>query len=158
MATAKQPANDGILLIAENRRARHNYSVGDTYEAGIVLTGTEVKSLREKRVNFSDAYAILKNMEVFLLGLKIERYAFGTHQNHEPEQTRKLLLHKKEIEKLYRATREKGSTLVPLKLYFKRGRAKVLIGVAKGKSDVDKRQDLKRRDADREVARVMRRG
>jgi SsrA-binding protein len=150
--------NPDIVAIAENRRARHDYAVLDTYECGFVLLGTEVKSLRARHVNFGDAYALLKDGEVFLIGLKIEPYIFGTHENHEKDRTRKLLLNRREIAKLQKDITRKGLTLIPLKLYFKRGRAKVLIAIAQGKTNFDKRQDLKRKDADREVARVMRRG
>jgi SsrA-binding protein len=154
----KKPDPEGIDTIAENRRARHDYAIVETFEAGLELLGTEVKSLRGRHVSFTDAYAIVKDGEMWLLGLKIEPYHHGTHENHERDRTRKLLLHRAEIDKLQRLMSERGNTLVPLKLYFKHGWAKVLIGVGKGKTDVDKRQDLKRRDADREVARVLRRG
>ncbi len=147
-----------IVNIAENRRARYDYSISDTYECGIVLLGTEVKSLRARHLNFSDAYAFLKGSEIFLIGLKIEPYIYGTHVNHTADRTRKLLLHKKEIQKIQREIQKKGSTLIPLKLYFKNGRAKVLLAIAQGKSKGDKREDIKKRDADREVSRVMRRG
>ena len=141
----KAPPPEGIVPIADNRRARHDYEIIDTLEAGIVLVGTEVKSLRAKQVNFADAYALLKDGEVYILGLNISKFQFGTHSNHEPDRTRKLLLHDKEIRKLFKATKEKGLTLVPLKMYFKKGWAKVLLGIAKGKTKVDKRHDLKRR-------------
>ena len=160
MSSQKKPSTDNsdIISIAENRRARYDYALLDTYECGIVLVGTEVKSLREKRVNFSDAYALVKGGEIFLIGLQIQLYAHGTHTNHEIERTRKLLLHKKEIEKIIRETQKKGHTLVPVKLYFKKGRAKVLIATAVGKTHEDKRDDIKKREADREVSRVLRRG
>ena len=151
-------SKENTELIAENRRAKFDYEISDTYECGIVLKGTEVKSLRAHHVNFADAYALLKNAEVFLIGLKIERYSHASHETHEPDRTRKLLLNRSEIKKIFKSTKEKGLTLIPLKLYFKGGKAKVLIGVGKGKSKVDKRQDLKRKDADREVARALRRG
>jgi SsrA-binding protein len=144
--------------IAENRRAKFDYAILDTYECGLVLLGTEVKALRDRHVNFGDAYALLKDHEVFLLGLKIEPYKYGTHQNHETDRTRKLLLNRREIDKLERETGRKGLTLIPLKIYFKDGKAKVLIGLAEGKSKVDKRDTIKQREGDREVARVMRRG
>ena len=146
------------MNIAENRRARFDYTILDTYECGLVLLGTEVKSLRDKHASFGDAYAVLKNHELFLLGLRIEPYKYGTHHNHETDRTRKLLLHKREINKLERDTLRQGLTLIPLKLYFKEGKAKVLIAVAEGKSKVDKRDSIKKRESDREVARVMRRG
>lgn len=147
-----------LINIAENRRARFDYAILDTFECGMVLVGTEVKSLRERHVNFSDAYALLKDHELFLIGLKIEPYKYGTHENHIVDRTRKLLLHRKELDKLERSITRKGLTLIPLKLYFKDGRAKVLIGLAEGKTKGDKRQSIKKREADREVARAMRRG
>lgn len=158
MAKQKKPDPEGIVTIADNRRARHDYAIVDTLEAGLQLRGTEVKALRERHMSFTDAYAIVKDGEALLLGLKIEPYSHGTHENHERDRTRKLLLHRSEIEKLEWMVTEKGNTIVPLKLYFKDGWAKVLLGIGKGKSTVDKRQDLKRREADREVARVLRRG
>lgn len=145
-------------VVAENRKARFNYAITDTYECGLVLVGTEVKSLRSGRLNFADAYAFIKDGELFLIGLTIEAYKFGTHENHDPSRTRKLLLHKAELEKIKREMQRKKGALVPLKIYFKNGRAKVLIGLGFGKGHSDKREDIKRRDADREVARVMRRG
>ena len=151
----KAPLPEGIVPIADNRRARHDYEIIETFEAGIVLVGTEVKSLRNKQVNFADSYALLKDGEVFILGLNITKFKYGTHANHEPDRTRKLLLHDKEIRKLFRATKEKGYTLVPLKMYFKKGWAKVLLGVAKGRTKVDKRHELKKKDANREMARAM---
>lgn len=147
-----------IVTVAENRRARHDFAIGDTFECGMVLLGTEVKSLRERRLNFSDAYALVKGGEIFIIGLTIEPYRFSTQFAHDPTRTRKLLLNRREINKIERELARKGSTLVPLKLYFKKGRAKLLIGIGVGKTSVDKREDIKRRDADREVARVMRRG
>ena len=152
----KAPPPEGIIPISDNRRARHDFEIIDTVEAGLVLLGTEVKSLRAKQVNFADSYALLKDGEVFILGLNISQFKFGTHANHEPDRTRKLLLHDKQIRKLFRATKEQGYTLVPLKLYFKKGWAKILLGVAKGKTKVDKRHELKRKDAQREMARAMR--
>ncbi len=154
----KKPDPEGIETIAENRRARHDYAIEVTFEAGLQLLGTEVKSMRDRHVSFTDAYAIVKDGEALLLGLKIEPYHHGTHENHERDRTRKLLLHRSEIDKLETLVTEKGNTIVPLKLYFKHGWAKVLLGVGKGKSSVDKRQDLRRKEADREVARAMRRG
>lgn len=159
MASAGKKADpEGIETIAENRRARFDYDIGETFEAGIELRGSEVKALRQRHVNFADAYALVKNAEVFLVGLKIEPYRQATHEQHDVDRTRRLLLHSEEIRRLQRAVEHKGSTLVPLKLYFKQGWAKVLLGVAKGKTHADRREDVKRREADREVARVMRRG
>lgn len=159
MAKAKKkPEPEGIETIADNRRARYDYEISDTFEAGLELKGSEVKSLRERHVNFADAYAIVKAGEVLLVGLKIEPYKQATHEQHEPDRTRRLLLRADEIRRLEKATEQKGLTVVPLKLYFKRGWAKVLIGVAKGKTHTDRREDVKRREADREVARALRRG
>jgi len=147
-----------IVAISENRRARFDYEILETLECGLVLQGTEVKSLRDKHVSFSDAYAIVKNGEVFLLGLNIEPYKNTAYFGHTPDRTRKLLLNAREIKKVAKALDIKGQTLVPLKLYFKNGKAKVLIGIAKGKTSVDKRHTIKKRDTDRQIARVMRRG
>ena len=142
--------------IARNKRARHDYEILDTWEAGLVLQGTEVKALREGRANLTDAYGILREGEVYLLNLNIGAYGLGNQFNHEPTRTRKLLLHRREIRRLIGAVERQGLTLVPLELYFRRGRAKVLIGLARGKQSHDKREDLKRRDADREIARALR--
>jgi len=159
MSTHKSaPKESDFINIADNRRAKYDYAILYTLECGISLLGTEVKSLRARHLNFSDAYAFLKDNEVFLIGLKIEPYIYGTHVNHAADRTRKLLLHKKEIQKIQREIQKKGSTLIPLKIYFKNGKVKILIAIAQGKSKIDKREDIKRRDADREVARVMRRG
>jgi SsrA-binding protein len=159
MATQKKTVEKTKFInIAENRRARYDYNIADTYECGIVLLGTEVKSLRARHINFSDAYALLKDSEVFLIGLKIEPYVYGTHVNHNADRTRKLLLHKKEIKKIQKEIQKKSSTLIPLKLYFRDGRVKVLLAIAQGKSKIDKRENIKKRDAEREVSRVMRRG
>ena len=146
------------MRIAENRRARYDFSIEDTLEGGLELLGTEVKSLRAGQVNFGDAYALIKNHEIFLIGLKIEPFSHGTHENHEPDRTRRVLLHRKQIHRLTKLTRERGATLVPLKLYFKRGWAKVLLGVAYGRTQEDKRERIKKRDADRDMARALRRG
>jgi SsrA-binding protein len=144
----------GRKVIASNRRARHDYAVLDTYEAGLVLTGTEVKSLRGGRASLADAYAEVRDGEAWLRNLHIPEYTQGTWTNHEPRRPRKLLLHRAEIAKLIGKTRETGLTLVPLALYFRDGRAKVEIALARGKRSYDKRQDLAARDAAREVARA----
>ncbi len=148
----------GVLVIAQNRKARYDFEILNTYECGLVLVGTEVKSLRARHVNFADSYALLKDYEIYLIGLKIEPYKQGTHENHELDRTRKLMLHKKEIKKIFKETKEKGSTLIPLKIYFKRGKAKVLLGLAKGKNKSDKRRTIKDREGKRELARVLKRG
>jgi SsrA-binding protein len=144
----------GRKLIAQNRKARHDYTIEDVYEAGMVLLGTEVKSLREGRASLVDAYATVRDGEVWLENLHIPEYTQGTWTNHEPRRRRKLLLHRQEIEKLVGKTKESGLTLVPLSLYFKDGRAKVEIALARGKRSYDKRQSLAARDAQREIARA----
>ena len=134
-----------------NRVANHNYFITDTYECGIVLTGTEIKSIRAGKCNIKDSYAILKNNEIYLLNAHISQYDKGNIFNHEETRTRKLLLHKNEILKLNNKVNIEGYTLIPLKIYFVRGRAKVLLGVCKGKKTYDKKQALKEHDLDREM-------
>jgi len=149
------PREQGRKLIASNKKARHNYAILDTYEAGIALTGTEVKSLRMGRASLVDAFAQEKDGELFLYGLHIAEYAMGTWTNHAPRRTRKLLLKKAEIAKLLLKTHEGGLTLVPLSMYFNDGWAKVELALAKGKKSYDKRQDLAERDANREITRAL---
>jgi len=149
------PRESGRKLVARNKKARHDYAVLDTYEAGIVLVGTEVKSLRAGRASLVDGYAQIADGEVWLHGVHIPEYTQGTWTNHDPRRKRKLLLHRDEIAKLIGKTREGGLTLVPLSLYFRDGKAKVEIALARGQRSYDKRQDLARRDAGREVARVL---
>jgi SsrA-binding protein len=144
----------GRKLIAQNRRARHDYAIDEVYEAGIVLVGTEVKSLREGRASLVDAYGRVRDGEVWLEGMHIPEYTQGTWTNHEPRRSRKLLLHRGEIAKLVGKTRESGLTLVPLSLYFKDGKAKVELALARGKRSYDKRQSLAARDAAREIERT----
>jgi len=144
----------GRKLIAQNRKARHDYAIEDVYEAGMVLQGTEVKSLREGRASLVDSYATVRDGEVWLENLHIPEYTQGTWTNHEPRRRRKLLLHRHEIEKLIGKTKESGLTLVPLSLYFKDGKAKVEIALARGKRSYDKRQTLAARDAQREIDRA----
>jgi SsrA-binding protein len=146
----------GEKIIAQNKTARLNYFIGDTYEAGIVLVGTEVKSIREGRVNLKDSYAMVKEGEVWLHEMHVSPYSHGNRYNHEPLRTRKLLLHNREIKKLYGKSREKGLTLVPLKVYFKNGKVKVEIGVGSGKKLYDKREDMKQKDDRRDMQRAMR--
>jgi SsrA-binding protein len=146
----------GEKVIAENRRARHDYHLLERYEAGIVLTGTEVKSLRESRATLQQAYADVRGEEVWLVGAHIAEYAQGNVNNHDPDRDRKLLLHKKEIASLIGKVRERGFTLVPTRLYWKNGRAKVEIALARGKELHDKRRDIARRDADRQIERALR--
>ncbi|HLR25450.1 MAG TPA: SsrA-binding protein SmpB [Fodinibius sp.] len=137
----------------KNRKARHEFRVEDTYEAGIVLKGTEVKSLRNGNASLSEAFAILQNGEVWLRGMYIKPYKMGSYANHDERRPRKLLLNKREIRELDKAVDQKGYTLAPLKLYFKKGYAKILLGVAKGKKQHDKRQDIKEQDMKRELDR-----
>ena len=149
------PKETGRKVVAQNRRARHDYSIVDTYEAGLVLTGTEVKSLRLGRATLTDAYAQIENGEAWLLNLHIPEYTQGTWTNHDVRRKRKLLLHRDEIAKLVGRTKEGGLTIVPLALYFKDGKAKVEIALAKGKRSYDRRQELAERDASREMARSI---
>ena len=149
------PREKGRKVVASNRKARHDYAILDTYEAGIALTGTEVKSLRAGRASLVDAFAQEKSGEIYLYGMHIPEYAQGTWTNHEPRRTRKLLLTRLEIDRLIGKTRESGLTLVPLSIYFSDGWAKVELGLAKGKRSYDKRQDLAKRDAEREISRVI---
>ncbi|CCK79616.1 SsrA-binding protein SmpB [Desulfobacula toluolica] len=142
-----------IKLIATNKKARHNYSIESEYEAGIVLVGTEVKSIREGRVSFQDAYADIKNGEIFLRQLHISPYKYAYYSNHESLRTRKLLLHGYEIRKLWSKIKEKGYTLVPLKIYFKNDKIKVLIGLGRGKKLFDKRESIKKKDMKRDLDR-----
>jgi SsrA-binding protein len=144
----------GRKVIAQNRKARHDYTLLDTYEAGVALLGTEVKSLRLGRASLVDAYATVEDGEVFLRGLYIPEYVQGSWTNHEPRRTRKLLLHRAEIERLIGKIREGGLTLVPLSLYFTDGKVKCEIALARGKKAYDKRHDLAQRDADREIQRA----
>lgn len=157
VAMPKTPeAPKEIVSIARNKRARHDYEILDTWEVGIVLQGTEVKSLREGKANINDAYGIVRDGEVLLLNLHIAPYERGGWTNHEPTRTRKLLLHKREIRRLIGAVEREGLTLVPLELYFKRGIAKVTLALGKGKKLHDKRETARKRDAEREMARVAR--
>ena len=145
-----------IETVARNKRARHEYHILETWEAGLVLTGTEVKSLRDGKANLTDAYGIVKDGEVYLLNLHVSPYEQGNQFNHDPTRTRKLLLHRREIRRMIGSVERQGLTLVPLELYFKRGRAKVSLALAKGKQAHDKREDLKRKDDEREIARALR--
>jgi SsrA-binding protein len=151
--TKEKPERESI---ARNKRARHDYHILDTWEAGIVLSGSEVKSLRNGTANISDAYGIVKDGEVHLLNLHISPYEQASFFNHEPTRTRKLLLHKREIRKLIGSVERQGLTLVPLELYFSRGKAKVAIGLGKGKKLYDKRADEKLKDDQRDMQRALR--
>jgi len=151
------PKEHGRKVVAQNRKARHDYHIEDTYEAGLVLTGTEVKSLRAGRASLSEAYGQITDGELWLHGLHIPEYAQGTWTNHEPRRARKLLLHRKEIDRLASQVAERGLTIIPLSLYFSGGRVKVELALARGKRTYDKRHDLAQRDAAREVDRALRR-
>jgi SsrA-binding protein len=147
---------EGMKVVAQNKKARHDYFIEETYEAGIVLTGTEIKSIRNGRVNLKDSYAGIRNGEAYLFNLHISEYEQGNRYNHDPVRVRKLLLHRGEIAKLLGQTKIKGMSLVPLRLYLKGGFCKVEIGLAKGKKNYDKRESLKEKDAQREVQRALR--
>ena len=144
-------------IVADNRKARHDYHILETYEAGIALLGTEVKAIREGRVNLRDSYARVEDGEVFLYNVNISPYSHRGYADHEPLRRRKLLLHRDEIRKLIGKTVEKGMTLVPVRLYFKNGRVKVAVSLAKGKRDYDKRETIRRREADRETRAAVKR-
>lgn len=149
-----KPAATGIKIVCDNRKAFHNYSIDEKMEAGIILTGTEVKSLRAGTANLRDAYAIFKSGELFLINAHINPYAQGNLANHEPLRTRKLLMHAEELAKLRDKIEIKGNALIPLKVYFKNGIAKVELGVGHGKKNHDKRADIKERDVKRQMAQV----
>jgi SsrA-binding protein len=152
---SKKPSAPGEQIICVNRQARHNYFIDEVYEAGLVLVGSEVKSLRDGKANLVDSYARIQKGEAFLVNSHISPYPGASRFNHEPTRTRKLLLHQREIERLTGKTKERGLTLIPLKLYFKNGRAKVELGLARGKKLYDKRETLKRKMAEREVERSL---
>lgn len=157
MAAKKHP-DDKDTLVAENRRARRDYAIEDTLECGIELVGSEVKSLRGRAVNFGDAYALVKGNELMLVGLKIDRWKNqSTHVEIAPDRTRRLLVSRDEIEKLKKLIQQRGMSIIPLKIYFKGPWAKLLLGIGKGKTHEDKREDIKRREADRDMGRALRR-
>ncbi len=145
-----------IKVIATNRRARYDYSIEETFEAGLSLVGSEVKSLRAGRADLKDGYGVVEGTEAWLVGIRISPYQFAREGGHDPERTRKLLLHRREIERIRGKLDQKGLTLIPLRLYFKRGKAKVEMGLAKGKARHDKRETIRRRQAEREMQRAMR--
>ena len=151
----KPAAADGEKIVCVNRQARHNYLIDETFEAGLVLLGSEVKSLRDGKAHLTDSYARIQKGEAFLVNAHISPYSGANQFNHEPTRLRKLLLHAREIERLTGKTKERGLTLVPLKMYFKNGRAKVQLGLARGKKLYDKRETLRRKVADREVERSL---
>lgn len=147
-----------IWIVQENRKARFDFSIFETYEAGLVLTGSEVKSLRDKAVQFKDSYISFRGSEAFWQNAHISEYRASSYNNHAPERLRKLLLNRNELNKIFGAIREKGLTCIPLKVYFKDGRAKLEIGMAKGKKLHDKRESIKTRDAKNQLQKTMRRG
>lgn len=146
---------DESPVLAQNKKARHDYTIVDTIEAGMVLTGTEIKSIRASRIQLKDGYAQIKNGQAWLVNVHIAPFEQGNIWNQEPERTRKLLLKKREINRLEQELKGSGMTLIPLKVYIKRGFAKVLLGLAKGKHDYDKRESIKRRDQERDIKRVI---
>jgi SsrA-binding protein len=157
MAINMNVVDDGQHLIATNRRARHEYHIEETYEAGLALTGTEVKTLRERRVSLQEAFARVEGGEVWLYHMHIPPYESGNIFNHDPLRRRKLLLHRSEIRRLFAKAQQKGYTLVPLRVYFRHGVAKIELGVARGKKQYDKRESVARRDALREIDKAVKR-
>jgi SsrA-binding protein len=145
----------GEKLICNNKKAYHDYFIEEKLEAGLVLQGTEVKSLRSGKANLSDAFMLVRDGQAYLHNLNISHYEFGNRQNHQPDRNRKLLLHRREIDRLYGRIREKGLSVIPLRLYFKDGLVKVEIGLAKGKKLYDKREDLKAKDSKREMSQAL---
>ena len=150
--------SEGVKIIAVNRKARHDYSVDETYECGIELLGTEVKSFRDGKISFPDAWAEVINKEVWLRSLRIAENPFSSIFNHDPDRKKRLLLHRDEIKRITRKTEEKGYTLIPLSFYFKKGRVKVELGLCKGKKQYDKRADIKANDIKRDIEREFRHG
>jgi SsrA-binding protein len=151
----RSAGTERVKVVSSNRRARRNYTVVETVEAGLALLGSEVKSLREGRLDLKDSYGLVKGGEAFLIGAYIAPYEFARDGGHDPERERKLLLHRREIDRIGGQVAEKGLTLVPLQVYFKDGKAKVELGLAKGKTSYDKRETIKERDASRDVERAM---
>ncbi len=157
MTKTKSEKSSGIKLVCQNRKAFHDYEIVETVEAGLVLVGTEVKSLRDGRANLKDSYARIRRGEAFLYALHISAYSHAYYDNHDPERVRKLLLHRQEIKRLLGKTQEKGFALIPLRIYFKEGKAKVEIALARGKKAYDKRESLKRKEESRELDRARKR-
>jgi SsrA-binding protein len=157
MAGSDAKSKEDVKVLLRNKKARHDYFVEWTVEAGLSLLGSEVKSLREAKAVMSDAYAMVRNGEAWLINMQVTEYPWANRWNHEPKRDRKLLLHRREIEKLDEASSQAGYTLLPLEVYLKQGKIKVLLGVCKGKKQYDKRQDQKRKDAAREVEAALRR-
>lgn len=157
MAKQKTPPSGDFKLVCQNKKAYHDYEILETVEAGVVLLGTEVKSLREGRANLKDSYARVKNGEVFLYGLHISPYSHASYENHEPERVRKLLLHHHEIRRMTGKTKERGFALIPVKVYFSKGRVKIELALAHGKKLYDKRESIKRKEETRELDRLRKR-
>lgn len=155
MRTVAQETRSDPQLIADNRKAGHDYHVLETFEAGVMLAGTEVKAIREGRVNLRDSYCRLEQGEAYVFGLHIGQYSHDGYVGHDATRARKLLLHREELNKLLGKTTEKGLTIVPLRMYFKRGRVKLAIALAKGKNTIDKRETIRRREADRETRAAL---
>ncbi|MFO7820083.1 MAG: SsrA-binding protein SmpB [Halanaerobacter sp.] len=147
--------SDNIKVVARNRKARHDYHIDETYEAGIKLQGTEVKSIRQHKINLKDGFALIRDGEIFLHNVHISPYKQGNRYNHDPERKRKLLLHKRQIKSLIGKTQREGYTLIPLKVYLKHGLVKIELGLAKGKDKHDKREDIKKKTAQREMERAL---
>jgi SsrA-binding protein len=152
---ARSAGTERVKIVSSNRRARRNYTVAETVEAGLALLGSEVKSLRDGRLDLKDSYALIKDGEAYLVGAYIAPYEFAREGGHDPERERKLLLHRREIDRIGGQLAEKGLTLVPLQVYFKDGKAKVELGLAKGKTSYDKRETIKEREHDREMERAV---
>ncbi len=148
---------DRFMDVAKNKKARFEYEILETIEAGVVLRGTEVKSVRQKKVSIQESYARIKDGEAYIIGMTISPYEMGNQFNHEPARERKLLLHRQELKRLTGKLKEKGLTLVPLKIYFKNGKVKILLGLGKGKTTYDKRKTIQKREADRELQRAVKR-
>jgi SsrA-binding protein len=157
MIKDKELKTNDIRIVCQNRKARHDYEIVETFEAGMALLGTEVKSLRDGRANLKDSYAKVKKGEVYLYGVHISAYTHTFYDNHDPERVRKLLLHHQEIKRLLVKTQERGFALIPLKIYFKKGKAKVELALARGKKAYDKRESLKNKEEARELQRVRKR-
>ncbi len=155
MMNTDTKVNDRITDIVQNKKARFEYEIMETFEAGIVLVGTEVKSVRQKKVSINESYARIRNGEAFIVGLNISVYEMGNRFNHDPQRERKLLLHRQEIKRLTGKLKERGFTMVPLKLYFKNGKVKVLLGLGKGKAKYDKRKAIQKRESDRDLRRII---
>ena len=151
----QQTSSDGVKIIATNRKAFHDYHIVETIEAGIVLTGTEIKSVREGKVSLRDGYATVRAGEIWLISVHIAPYSHGNQDNHEPRRERKLLLHRREINRLVSKVNERGWTIVPLRMYLRRNKAKVELALVRGKALHDKRDTIARRDADRDLRRAM---